>query len=120
MVGRDALSRHACRIALARDIGVRSDLDQSATRLRAVVASRRNSRSSALAGYSECRDRSAGRSHGDILFGFLEHTGVAGNLTSDAHLAALAIENRAVLASTDLDFARFPGLRWLNPATEKR
>lgn len=38
-----------------------------------------------------------------------------GNLVSDAHLAALAIEYNATLASTDADFARFPGLRWLNP-----
>jgi predicted nucleic acid-binding protein len=41
--------------------------------------------------------------------------GVAGNLTSDAHLAALAIEHQAELVSTDADFARFPGLRWFNP-----
>jgi len=39
----------------------------------------------------------------------------AGNLTTDAHLAALAIEYQAELASTDADFARFPGLRWFNP-----
>jgi len=53
--------------------------------------------------------------HGDILFGLLEHVGTAGNLSTDAHLAALAIEYQAELASTDNDFARFPGLRWFNP-----
>jgi predicted nucleic acid-binding protein len=37
------------------------------------------------------------------------------NLTSDAHLAALALEHGAQLCSTDRDFARFPGLRWINP-----
>lgn len=37
------------------------------------------------------------------------------SLVSDAHLAALAIEHGLILASTDGDFARFPGLRWLNP-----
>jgi toxin-antitoxin system PIN domain toxin len=36
-------------------------------------------------------------------------------LVPDAHLAALAIEHGLVLASTDGDFARFPGLRWENP-----
>jgi len=36
-------------------------------------------------------------------------------LTTDAHLAALAIEYQGELASTDTDFARFPGLRWFNP-----
>jgi len=39
----------------------------------------------------------------------------AGNLTTDAHLAALAIEYQAELASTDSDFGRFRGLRWFNP-----
>ena len=41
--------------------------------------------------------------------------GTGGNLTSDAHLAALAIEHNAQLCSTDNDFARFPRLRWRNP-----
>ena len=56
-----------------------------------------------------------GESHSDILFQLLEQLGTAGNLTTDAHLAALAIEYQAELASTDADFARFPGLRWFNP-----
>lgn len=38
-----------------------------------------------------------------------------GALTTDAHLAALAIENNAELCSNDADFARFAGLRWRNP-----
>lgn len=41
--------------------------------------------------------------------------GVSGNLVTDAHLAALAIEHGAELASCDEDFGRFPGLRWFNP-----
>jgi len=41
--------------------------------------------------------------------------GAAGNLVSDAHLAALAIEHGAELCSADRDFGRFPGLRWMNP-----
>ena len=40
---------------------------------------------------------------------------VSGPLTTDAQLAALTIENGGVLYSTDRDFARFPGLRWINP-----
>jgi uncharacterized protein len=56
-----------------------------------------------------------GEAHADIFFGLLEHLGTAGNLTTDAHLAAMAIEYHAELASTDADFARFPGLRWFNP-----
>lgn len=38
-----------------------------------------------------------------------------GALISDAHLAALALEHGAVLYTTDRDFTRFPGLRWVNP-----
>jgi toxin-antitoxin system PIN domain toxin len=56
-----------------------------------------------------------GPRHAEILFRLLRQVGVAGNLTTDAHLAALAIEHQARLASTDTDFARFAGLRWLNP-----
>jgi hypothetical protein len=45
----------------------------------------------------------------------LERLGTAGNLTTDAHLAVLAMERGYVLHTTDTDFARFPGLRWVNP-----
>jgi hypothetical protein len=58
---------------------------------------------------------SPGEDHGDILFRLIEEVGTAGDLTTDAHLAALAIEHRAELVSTDTDFARFRGLRWFNP-----
>jgi toxin-antitoxin system PIN domain toxin len=56
-----------------------------------------------------------GARHGEIVFGLLESLGSAGNLTTDAHLAALAIEHQAELHSTDADFSRFSGLRWINP-----
>jgi len=56
-----------------------------------------------------------GERHADLVFGLLEAAGTAGNLTTDAHLAALAIEHQCELNSTDTDFARFPGLRWRNP-----
>jgi hypothetical protein len=56
-----------------------------------------------------------GERHAEILFRFLEGAGAAGNLTPDAHLAALAVELRAKVASSDLDFGRFPGVRWFNP-----
>ena len=54
----------------------------------------------------------------DHLGRFLELlrlTQCSGNLVQDAHLAALAIEQGATLCSTDADFSRFPGLKWLNP-----
>ena len=53
--------------------------------------------------------------HAGLLFGFLTELGTGGNLTSDAHLAALTVEYQAVLHTTDLDFARFSGVRWTNP-----
>ncbi|HLX30935.1 MAG TPA: type II toxin-antitoxin system VapC family toxin [Casimicrobiaceae bacterium] len=53
--------------------------------------------------------------HWECLRELLRETGVAGNLTSDAHLAALALCHDAVLVSSDRDFARFKGLRVENP-----
>ena len=51
----------------------------------------------------------------EIFLRQLEQVGTAGNLTTDAQLAALAIEHQAELHSNDADFSRFPGLRWVNP-----
>lgn len=56
-----------------------------------------------------------GSQHLDILDRLLSGVGTAGNLTTDAHLAALAIEHQCELHSNDTDFSRFPGLRWRNP-----
>jgi uncharacterized protein len=53
--------------------------------------------------------------HLAVMGELLEPLGAAGNLTSDAHLAALAIEHGAELCSCDTDFARFEGLRWSDP-----
>lgn len=53
--------------------------------------------------------------HADVLGKLLALPGVYGNLVPDAHLAALAIEHGLTLCSTDGDFARFPGLAWLDP-----
>ncbi|MBI2894142.1 MAG: type II toxin-antitoxin system VapC family toxin [Deltaproteobacteria bacterium] len=56
-----------------------------------------------------------GPRHLTIVEGLFKATGVAGSLTTDTHLAALAIEHQAELHSNDADFGRFPGLRWRNP-----
>jgi uncharacterized protein len=53
--------------------------------------------------------------HASVLRELLAPLGAGGNLTSDAHLAALAIEHGATLCSCDTDFSRFPGLRWVDP-----
>jgi uncharacterized protein len=56
-----------------------------------------------------------GDRHAGLLREFLHLPGVQGNLVPDAQLAALAVEHGLTLCSTDGDFARFTGLRWLNP-----
>lgn len=50
-----------------------------------------------------------------ILSALLVSAQVSGPLVTDAALAALALEHGATLATTDRDFARFPGLKTLNP-----
>ena len=56
-----------------------------------------------------------GSRHSDILGRLLVDSDLRGNLVTDAHLAALAIEHGTGICSFDSDFARFPGLRWINP-----
>jgi len=52
------------------------------------------------------------------LADLIREVGTAGNLTTDAHLAALAMERGLILHTTDADFTRFPGLKWKNPLRE--
>jgi toxin-antitoxin system PIN domain toxin len=56
-----------------------------------------------------------GPRHWEILAGLLRQAGAAGNLTMDAHLAALALEHGGVVHSSDADFCRFTDLRFCNP-----
>ncbi|MEX2261290.1 MAG: type II toxin-antitoxin system VapC family toxin [Bryobacteraceae bacterium] len=56
-----------------------------------------------------------GHQHLRLLRDLILRVGTGGNLTSDAHLAAIAIEHGAELCTTDSDFSRFPRLRWRNP-----
>jgi len=53
--------------------------------------------------------------HWGVLSSLIRDLGTAGNLTNDAHLAALAIEHGAKVCSTDRDFLRFPGVELINP-----
>ncbi len=54
-------------------------------------------------------------SHWNIFMGLIKAEQVTADLVMDAHLAALAIEHKARLATTDRDFARFRGLKYFNP-----
>jgi toxin-antitoxin system PIN domain toxin len=56
-----------------------------------------------------------GPDHLHITLGLLRDIGTAGNLTTDAQLAAYAIEHKGEMYSNDTDFARFPDLKWINP-----
>ena len=56
-----------------------------------------------------------GPRHSEIVLNLIEEGQLSGNLVSDAHLAAIAIEHGLVLVSNDSDFSRFGGLRWENP-----
>lgn len=55
------------------------------------------------------------RRHFDVLAGLLGEVGTGGNLTSDAHIAALAVEHDATIVTYDVDFGRFRGVRWARP-----
>ena len=56
-----------------------------------------------------------GPQHLTLLRRALAGAGVGGDLVTDAHIAALAMEYQAEVHSNDADFSRFPGLRWRNP-----
>jgi predicted nucleic acid-binding protein len=50
-----------------------------------------------------------------ILFDMLAAVGTGGNLTTDALIAAHALEHGARVYSNDRDFGRFPDIVWRNP-----
>lgn len=56
-----------------------------------------------------------GANHWATLRALLDQTGTQGNLTTDAHIAALALEYGCTVYSADADFRRFPGVRHVNP-----
>lgn len=58
--------------------------------------------------------------HWELFRSLLTESQARGNLVSDAHLAALAIEHGCTLCSTDSDFSRFPRLKWHNPVAAPR
>ena len=59
----------------------------------------------------------ADSTHHHRVFDLLAHAGTAGNLTTDAQIAALALQKDATVLTNDSDFRRFSGLRWHNPLT---
>lgn len=56
-----------------------------------------------------------GEKHAEIFRDLIVAGDLRGNLVTDAHLAALAIEHGVGVCSADSDFARFPQITWVNP-----
>jgi hypothetical protein len=56
-----------------------------------------------------------GPRHLELLAHFAAEGLLSSELTTDAHIAALGVENHAIVYSNDADFSRFPGLRLRNP-----
>lgn len=53
--------------------------------------------------------------HAEVLGALVRGHDLRSTAIPDAHLAALAIEHGVGVCSADTDFARFTGLRWVNP-----
>lgn len=58
--------------------------------------------------------------HEQILGNLIGQSGTAGNLVTDCHLAALAIEHGARICTFDRDLARFEGVRSFSPEPFRR
>ena len=56
-----------------------------------------------------------GPEHVENVLELLQKAGSAGNLVTDAQIAAIALEHGARLCTNDTDFRRFPGLKQFNP-----
>jgi uncharacterized protein len=69
-------------------------------------------------GHPQAQVAQPGERHAQILGRLLKSAGTAGNLTTDAHLAALAIEHGATVLTFDRDFARFEGVQWKLPTVD--
>jgi predicted nucleic acid-binding protein len=66
-----------------------------------------------------CVPLAAGERHWRIMRKVLSDGDARGNIVPDAHIAAIAIEHGATVATRDRGFARFKGLRWLDPLAER-
>lgn len=53
--------------------------------------------------------------HAAVLRDLIGPLGTAGNIVTDAHVAALAVEHGATVVTYDTDFRRFEGVRILAP-----
>lgn len=61
-----------------------------------------------------------GRAHLETALRLLRRLGTGASLTTDVQIAAHAIEINGEMHSNDGDFARFEGLRWVNPLRQSK
>jgi hypothetical protein len=62
-----------------------------------------------------CVRLAPGARHWAIFDRLCRESGATGNLAADAYLAAMAIEAGCTWVTSDRDYARFAGLRWIEP-----
>jgi toxin-antitoxin system PIN domain toxin len=56
----------------------------------------------------------------ELIKELLQQAGTGGNLVTDAQIAAIALHHGATVYTSDVDFARFPGLKWRNPLVSSK
>jgi predicted nucleic acid-binding protein len=61
------------------------------------------------------RTLNTGEKHWEIFVRLCHEIKASGDDVPDVYLAALAVENRCELISTDAGFGRFAGLKWRKP-----
>ena len=59
-----------------------------------------------------------GTHHVKIAFDLLRAAAFSRDLTTDAQIAAYALENRGTIHTADSDFSRFPDVRYIDPLAE--
>jgi hypothetical protein len=59
-----------------------------------------------------------GPRHVKVAFDLLRAAGTSRDLTTDAQIAAYALENRGVVHTADGDFSRFPDVKYIDPLAE--
>ena len=59
-----------------------------------------------------------GPHHVKLAFDLLRAAGTTRDLTTDAQIAAYALENRGIVHTADGDFSRFPGVSQIDPLAE--
>lgn len=70
--------------------------------------------------HDHCVPFEPGTRHWALFKDACRDAGASGNLVTDAHLAALAVETGSEIVTTDRDFARFGRVRWIHPLDQAR